>query len=335
MWRSLTRYDPQVGYTFIPGLRTRVSRGAGGYLVQVNQAGFRSAHEVRAERSPGTKRALFFGDSQTAGDEVSNHERYTERLEELIPGLEALNFGLPGTGTDQQYLAHAAHAASIERDLLVIAVNVENILRVVARYRAYTDEHGREWIYAKPFFERREGALVRGHDPVPKAPVRPGDLPESDRRHLTKGLPFRALGRVAKALGVRELALKFARFQPLPEYDRPDDAAWLLLRAILERWVRESPTEVLIVPVPLFLHVEEKADASAYQARYAELARAAGCLLHDPLADMIRDARESKVPFRFKEDLHFTPAAHLSLARSLAPVVARALRLETSGRPGP
>ena len=53
--------------------------------------------------------------------------------------------------------------------------------------------------------------------------------------------------------------------------------------------------------------------------------------LHDPLADMIRDSKADSSPYRFKKDLHFTPAAHDSLARSLTPVVRRILGVS----PGP
>ncbi|MEZ4306920.1 MAG: SGNH/GDSL hydrolase family protein [Polyangiaceae bacterium] len=325
MWRSLTQYHPQIGYTFIPGIRSRVPHESGGYLVQANEAGFRSGREYAAARAEGMKRALVFGDSQTAGDEVSNPDRYTDRLEKLLSGVEVYNYGLPGTGPDQHYLAYRECAAGVERDLVVIAVNVENILRVVSRFRPYTDEKGREVIYAKPYFELRGGELVRGHDPVPKKPFLPGELPEGEKGGVAKGLPFKALGRIAKALGVRELALKVARFQPLPQYDSADHAAWRLLRAILLRWIRECEAPVLLVPVPFFLYIEGNADPSAYQARYSELAREAGCHYHDPLADMVRDAAADKRPFRFKQNLHFTPAAHDSLARSLAPAVRRAL----------
>ena len=42
------------------------------------------------------------GDSFTAADGVSNRQRYSDLLEARLPGIEVYNFGLPGTGTDQQ-----------------------------------------------------------------------------------------------------------------------------------------------------------------------------------------------------------------------------------------
>ena len=97
---------------------------SGGYLVRVNDQGFRSEHEFVREKTPGTRRVLLFGDSFTAGDGVRNRDRYGDVLEELIPGLEVYNFGLPGSGTDQQYLIFREWADRFEHDLVIVAVLV-------------------------------------------------------------------------------------------------------------------------------------------------------------------------------------------------------------------
>jgi len=49
--------------------------------VQVNDAGFRCQRQIQAEKPTGTFRILVFGDSFTAGDGVSNRDRYTDVLE--------------------------------------------------------------------------------------------------------------------------------------------------------------------------------------------------------------------------------------------------------------
>src|SRR5665647_2786058 len=121
--RQIYEYHPVVGYRFIPNLRARIPHESGGYLVQVNDAGFRSNRPFAAAHVPGMQRVLVFGDSFTAGDAVPNHERYTDLLEARL-GAEVYNFGLSSTGTDQQYLAWREYARDIEHDVVVIAVFV-------------------------------------------------------------------------------------------------------------------------------------------------------------------------------------------------------------------
>src|SRR5689334_3461189 len=116
MWRSVTQHHPTIGYTFIPGIKSRIilPNENVGYLIKVNEHGFRCDHEFLPEKTGGMKRALLFGDSFTAGDGVSNAQRYGDQLERKIEGLEVYNFGLPGTGTDQHYLAYREFARAIE-----------------------------------------------------------------------------------------------------------------------------------------------------------------------------------------------------------------------------
>src|ERR1035441_4062657 len=104
--RQIFQYHPVIGYHYIPALRARVLHEVGGYMVRTNATGFRSRHEFLEVKHPGAKRILLFGDSFTAGDGVSNNNRYSDLLETLVPGLEVFNYGIPGTGTDQQYLAY-------------------------------------------------------------------------------------------------------------------------------------------------------------------------------------------------------------------------------------
>ena len=113
--RQLFQHHPVTGYYFVPGLRARIIHEAGGYIVQTNSAGFRSKHEFRTAKDRGTKRILLFGDSFTAGDGVSNADRYSDLLETLAPGLEVFNYAIPGTGTDQQYLAYREFAQDKRR----------------------------------------------------------------------------------------------------------------------------------------------------------------------------------------------------------------------------
>lgn len=319
MSRPLFEYHPVVGYRFVPGARARVPHEAGGYLVRANAAGFRSEQEFTPARPEGTFRVLLFGDSFTAGDGVSNKDRYGDLLERRLPGLQVFNFGLPGSGTDQQYLAWREMAGGIEHDLLVIAVQVENIRRVAARFRVFEAE-GREAVLAKPYFTLEEDGGVSLHGvPVPREPLRPDEVPPEALRHLDRGGDHALVRRVVNRLGIKDVVQTLTRYQPLPAYDRADHPDWRLMRAILSRWVAESAAPVLLVPVPLYQYVEETSSAEAYQQRFRELASETGAMLHDPLPDFHRVPAAERRQLRFPRDIHPTPAWHRVMAGSLAP----------------
>jgi carbamoyltransferase len=119
------RYQPSIGYTYMPNTKVRVPWGKGGYLVRTNAAGFRSDHEFVHDRTPGAFRALVFGDSQTAGEGVANAQRFTDLVERALPGIELYNYAVSGTGPDQQFLIYQEYAG-VEHDLMVIALYVES-----------------------------------------------------------------------------------------------------------------------------------------------------------------------------------------------------------------
>ena len=334
MWRSVTQHHPAIGYTFIPGVKARVSlpNEEAAYLVRANAQGFRCDHDFVSRRLEGKRRALLFGDSFTAGDGVSNGKRYGDLLEELVEGLEVYNFGLPGTGTDQQYLAYQEFASDIEHDLLILAITVENIGRVASRFRPYVDERGETVVYAKPYYVLEGGRLALRNVPVAKEPVAKSEMGEEESKHVDWGLPFAGLRRVARQLGLRDLAQKVTHFQPVPDYRTPDNPKWLVMRAILEEWIASSRAPVILMPIPLFPFVEGSSDPTDYQARFLEAAEAAGCTLHDPLPDLREYSADERRAFRFERDVHLTPAGHAALAASLAPVVERAVRGEEISR---
>jgi carbamoyltransferase len=325
MTRQVFEYHPVVGYRFIPNLRARIPADGGGYLVQANDAGFRSERPFRNEHSNSQRRVLLFGDSFTAGSGVSNRQRYSDLIEAKIPTLEVYNFALPGTGTDQHYLVWREFAESIEHDLVVIAVLVENVRRILSRYRPYLDKLGRERIYAKPYYTLEGSELLLHHVPPRREPVEAHELPPEDRDTVDTGGRLPRLRRVVNAVGAREVVQHLTRYQPVPEYDSSDTPGWRLMRAILAQWIREMVSNVVIMPIPLYQHVEETSDASGYQARFRELAAELGCTLHDPLPDLLQYSAAERRGFRFEKDIHLTPAAHEALAESLAPTVEKSL----------
>ena len=318
MSRRLFQYHPTIGYHFIPGLKARVSHEGGGYLFRTNSAGFRCRHDFAAPRQDGTRRVLLFGDSYTAGDGVSDGKRYGDVLEELRPELEVFNFGLSGSGTDQQYLIFKEMAATLDYDIVVIGVLVENIRRVAARYRPSATGEGDEVLLAKPYYSLTEsGDLELSHVPVPRKPLSLSELSEED---VDRGGRHEWIRKAVNRMGpqVKDTVQRLTRYQPLPQYDSATDPSWELMKAILERWIGEVEAPVILMPIPLYQYVEETASAKAYQARFRELENKPRVTVHDPLPDFWRYTKAERRGFRFERDCHLTPAAHRLMAESLA-----------------
>jgi len=89
----------------------------------------RSDREYPLSRPDGRHRIVLFGDSYTAGFGVQNGERFSDLLERSYPNLDVLNFGLDGTGTDQQLLIYETLAKPFEADAHIFAIYVKNTMR--------------------------------------------------------------------------------------------------------------------------------------------------------------------------------------------------------------
>ena len=324
--RQIFEYNDVIGFRFTPNIKARIQHESGGYLLQTNSSGFRCKHNFHAPKKNNINRILLFGNSFTAGEGVSDSKRYSEVLENIIEELEVFNFGLPGSGTDQQYLAHQTFAKEIDHDVLVIAILVENIRRVTSHYRYYENDQGKKLLFAKPYYELENNELVLKQRPPDKKPIEEKDLPDSEKKTIDTGGRFHFLRKLVIKTGVKEFVQKSIRYQPVPEYNNPNNPAWLIMKKILENWIIQHQKQVILMPIPLYQHIEETSDASAYQKRFKELSDTTGCTLHDPLTDLLKYSPEQRRKFRFEHDIHLTPKGHEAIACSLAPVIEKILQ---------
>ncbi len=334
MSRDLFQHDPEVGFRFTPNVRTRVSHEAGGYLVQTNAQGFRSAHDFGSPPRPGKRRVFIFGDSYTAGDGVSNGARYSDILERRLGSTEVFNFGLPGTGTDQHYLVWKKYAQNLPHDVVVIAVQVENIRRVAAHYREFKSADGSTYLLAKPFFTLdAEGQLQLGGVPVSGERVNPDLAGEGALANVDRGGDWHLLRKAVEAVGpaAKRAIQKIVKVDPLPAYASAETREWKVMRAILLTWIGEIRTPVILMPLPLYHYVEDLADPANYRARFSEIERdartatGARIKLHDPLRTISSLRMEARRAFRFSNDPHPTELAHHFYADSLAPHIEQVL----------
>jgi len=342
MSQALMKYHPRIGYTYMPNAKLRIPWGNGGYLVRTNAAGYRSEREFVNERKPGTYRALLFGDSQSAGDGVNNAQRYSDLLEKLLPDFELNNYSLSGTGPDQQYLAYQEQSA-VQHDLLIIPLYVENLRRVNSRFLKSRDANGEEYIRAKPYYLIEKGELVLHHVPVPKTAWTEQTLPPEQLQHcyMSQAVPQTAVAKhlsggvkavLKKVLpegvrrAVKTAAMHSEKFRPVPEFDEADNPAWLVMRGILEAWIKSSRTPVLVVPIPHYFFISSPRDAAGYQARFRELAEATKCNLYDPLPELLKLSAEDRGGLWSDSSGHPSIRGHEILANLLAPEIERIRR---------
>jgi hypothetical protein len=93
------RYDPELGWLPIPNA-VGAFAGSRTISIQNNSLGLRDVEHERTERPT----VLFVGDSFVWGYDVEASERFTELLRADLPGVEIVNTGVIGYGTDQEYL---------------------------------------------------------------------------------------------------------------------------------------------------------------------------------------------------------------------------------------
>jgi lysophospholipase L1-like esterase len=269
----------------------------------------------------GKFRVLLFGDSFTAGDGVSNQYRFGDLLERRMPGVEVLNFGLPGSGTDQQYLAFLEYAKELAYDLLVICPMVENIERNVTTHRKLVNFSDGKYVErAKPYFLIEEGALVIHHVPCPRE-IRATDAYDW---HATDN-PVRKYARKLydRYPGFSRVVKRIRDVRYPKAYEDPQSAAWLLMKRILERWVEQSTSDVVICPLPLYSHIDKSFAADGIRRRFAEIEQNPRVTVADILPDYWRMTPAEIRELVYRDDQHPSRRGHEAIAASLDPYVRR------------
>ncbi len=267
-FRQIFRYDEDIGHQFISNLNVRVINENGGYYVRTNSLGFRSDIEFKKKKH-NKPRILFFGDSNTASDGVSNNERFSELVGEHFDA-EVYNYGLPGSGTDQQYLIWKKYAQNVEADLIVLCVLVENIERNKVAYRQTINPYTKNLsLTPKPYFDFVKDELVLRNSPVPR--VEDNFLPENNNMiqwSIPKGQEFIysiinlwRKSNIFKPIrkNFEESLAKFRSilisnfYQPYPDYKKSSSKGFILTQKILNKFITDlSPTPIIILPIPTY-----------------------------------------------------------------------------------
>lgn len=333
------RHHPILGYEYVPDTRYTLPRPGGGtYALTVNSAGIRASREYAFQKAPGTYRILAFGDSFAAGQFLSNEHRFSEILERRVPALEVINFGLEGTGTDQQLLMYEHLGRRYEHDAVMLLPFLQNIRRNMVEARPSLDpETGRQVLLPKPRFELVGGRLELRNVPVPeeRRPFDEGDAATLRRTDAEVGLSRRLKDELSKFWLVRQakrVLYPLLSYDPFPEYKDPRSPEWQLMAALIRRF-KELAGERPLLIVPLFyVSYVRYAMSRAYWERFGSLADDGGIFPVDVLPRFRQLGAEAARCFQEPHDSHMSADGHLVLAEEIEAVLGR-LGLLQGGRP--
>jgi hypothetical protein len=136
--RQWARQDPELGWVFSGNYRAFVNPSYyGSWTASVNRDGFRAASNFDDIGPKGPiKRLMVLGDSFTFGVYVNDSETLTSLLQEKLGnGYEVYNFGIPGWGIDQMYLAYQKYVGRIDPDFVLVVYIDDDIPRVFESFR--------------------------------------------------------------------------------------------------------------------------------------------------------------------------------------------------------
>jgi len=178
---ALAQPDPELGWRPRPGLHFGPD--------DVDALGLRSRREYAAEPAPGILRIAVFGDSFVYGSEVSTADAWPTRLEEIRPGTEVLNYGVPGYGQDQIHLRFLGEGEKLRPKVVLFGVAAPTAERVVAVLAAFHSlEAVENGLLSKPRYVLDAESGLRL---VPNPLAQPADL----ERYLGRPSALAELGR--------------------------------------------------------------------------------------------------------------------------------------------
>ncbi|MCC6889742.1 MAG: SGNH/GDSL hydrolase family protein [Hyphomicrobiales bacterium] len=152
-------HDAELGWSPIPH-SSGTFVGSRRFSITHNSIGLR---DIEPPPPLGSKTVLFLGDSFVWGYDVEAHERFTDVLRRALPAQAIVNAGVPGYGTDQQYLLLRRLWDRIRPDAVVLVYCVDND-------RQDNTSNARYDGYYKPYLAQdAEGAWRFYGQPVPKS----------------------------------------------------------------------------------------------------------------------------------------------------------------------
>jgi hypothetical protein len=252
-------FDPDLGWKPTPD---RVRRDDGVVYRNSHQA-LRADREYDLAPPAGRHRIEAFGDSFTYCAEVTQDDCWVARLERAWPGIEAMNFGVTGYGPDQAWMRYQRDGRPYQPCAVLIGYFVEDIDRVVNRFRPFIDPED-SVVLSKPRFLLDGDGLALLPNPTSDP------LALEDPRHVEQALgphdawyypgtfidgPFDGLrlARVARTAAYRQARASLVRsVDRYPLYDQQGEAFQVAGRILIQfaEQVRADGASPIVVVFP-------------------------------------------------------------------------------------
>lgn len=245
-----SRFDPLLGWANREGAAAELKTAEFDATVTINSKGLRG-REIPYERTPGKARIALLGDSFAWGFGVSDDDALAPQLERALgDGVEVVNMGAIGYGTDQEALFYESEGRRYSPDLVLLVFCLNDV---------ENNASDRDRRYGKPRFVLEGDSLRLTNVPVP-AETEWGEWLEEFR-------PERATnGRVPLKRRFRAYTFLTERYYKLRErleivrpglfadgFDPRREEAWRVTFRLIERLRRDVEADgarfaVLLVP---------------------------------------------------------------------------------------
>ena len=307
--------DPLIGYRYIPRTHLSLPRPGGGrYDFVVNSAGIRSDREFTFAKPSNTTRIIVLGDSMAAGQFVSNNQRFSELLERSHHGVEVINLGLEGSGTDQQVLLYEHTGLRFEHDIVLLLPFLQNIRRNLAKAREAIDpKTGATVLRSKPRFTLDGDRLVLHPPSTEDVTAHSTDAPPSTALRL-KG----AISRLPGADALKRVGYAVMPWEPFPEYRDAQSEGWRLMSRLVHHLKELAGSRPVVVAPVFYSNYVRYRMATNYWDRFASLASTQGLYPIDVLPHFKALGAEAVRCFQDPYDMHFSADGHLVLADAVA-----------------
>jgi hypothetical protein len=294
-------HDAVLGWKHRPGAVARFKDA----VVRINSRGLRD-DEVAGAPPRTELRLLFLGDSQVFGDGVEAEETFVQGLEQGFRGVDAINAGVIGYGTDQQLLYYEREGAALHAKLIAVGLNAYDLRdNISTRVRSG---------YLKPRFELTDGTLS-----LANVPVSQGSIVDRVQRWLrSQSHLYTFLTAGSRASANRGEGPAPSRANDIYPSDAQMDGALAVTRELLRRLaadVRKHGGQLVVIFLPYQMDFSADADYTAQSDRLVRILEQTGAesnfLTWDLRPHLRPDAN------LYLDTMHFNAEGHRQVAAAL------------------